>query len=199
MTVEGAAADRPLRKHQVAVVPRCARRVPRGCILHPSLHAVMVGLVTTIQPSTGFGARGEMDPRDKPEDDRCGRVALLRLRALRLHQRHPRGGGGPGHGCSGGPGDAWVPVGSRRSVSRRGGATRLHHHRLATLSPPLAAVAHFAHPGSPRGASSSGALADAGRGLSRRVARNYPGPGAMVIGSVKQLPARRRGSQAELS
>jgi hypothetical protein len=29
----------------------------------------MVGLVPTIQPSGGTGARGELDPRDKPEDD----------------------------------------------------------------------------------------------------------------------------------
>ena len=29
----------------------------------------MVGLVPTIHPSPGFGARGTMDPRDKPEDD----------------------------------------------------------------------------------------------------------------------------------
>jgi len=29
----------------------------------------MVGLVPTIQPSTGAGARRQLDPRDKPEDD----------------------------------------------------------------------------------------------------------------------------------
>jgi hypothetical protein len=33
------------------------------------LEIVVVGLVPTIQPSSSFGARGEMDPRDKPEDD----------------------------------------------------------------------------------------------------------------------------------
>ncbi len=30
---------------------------------------VMVGLVPTIQPSTGSSARGEVDPPDEPEDD----------------------------------------------------------------------------------------------------------------------------------
>ena len=139
------------------------------------------------------GASCEMDPGDKRRDDRGGWGG-----AIRLHQRHPRGGGGPGHRRPWAWGVTWMANGAARS-SQRSRASRLHLQRFATLSPRLAALAHFAHPGSPRGASSSGALADAGRGLSRRVARNYPGPGAMVIGSVKQLPARRRGSQAELS
>ncbi len=30
---------------------------------------VMVGLVPTIQPSARSSARGEVDPRDEPEDD----------------------------------------------------------------------------------------------------------------------------------
>jgi hypothetical protein len=33
-------------------------------------NVVMAGLVPAIQPSACSGARGEMDPRDKPEDDK---------------------------------------------------------------------------------------------------------------------------------
>ena len=38
--------------------------------------AVMVGLVPTIHRSTGAYALGEMNPRDKPEDDMRGAAAV---------------------------------------------------------------------------------------------------------------------------
>src|SRR5262245_41818429 len=46
----------------------------------------MVGLVPTIQPSANAGAMGEMDPRDKPEDDtRSTIVRTIRMIPMTTH------------------------------------------------------------------------------------------------------------------
>jgi hypothetical protein len=38
---------------------------------------VMVGLVPTIHPSACSGVGGELNPRDKPEDDNASRLSEL--------------------------------------------------------------------------------------------------------------------------
>jgi hypothetical protein len=59
------------------LIVEATRRLSRlgGVVAHVlgDLQRVMVELVPIIQPSIRAGAYGEMDPRDKPEDDRvCG-------------------------------------------------------------------------------------------------------------------------------
>jgi hypothetical protein len=52
-----------------SVVPQA-----RACVVTAANIAVMAGLVPAIHPSANSAARGILDPRDKPEDDKCGEV-----------------------------------------------------------------------------------------------------------------------------
>src|SRR5581483_2814242 len=93
---------------------------------------VMAGLVPAIHPSTTARARGLLDPRDKPEDDICGKVIASlpsrRRRALPTSSRSRRwlGPWHPSAGC---------PI-HRASSPRRRGATSPCNEGSPTTQPP---------------------------------------------------------------